>query len=116
MNFLNEWKECDGYAQNETTAIILLIVSSLCSFVLLQLVERAKLFIFQRSEAEYSRDSSLCSEKQNVLETRSLVKTYNGGVKAVQGVSFDLKKGGEIFGLLGANGAGKSSTFNMVTL
>lgn len=52
-----------------------------------------------------------------VLEVRNLKKQYktkNGTVDAVKGISFQVKKG-EIFGFLGANGAGKSTTINMVT-
>jgi lipopolysaccharide export system ATP-binding protein len=46
------------------------------------------------------------------IETRDLVKEY-GGRRVVNKVSIRLNKG-EIVGLLGANGAGKSTTFNMV--
>lgn len=41
------------------------------------------------------------------LELKNVVKTFPG-VKAVQGVSFDISAG-EIHGLIGANGAGKST-------
>ncbi|NQV79185.1 MAG: ATP-binding cassette domain-containing protein [Alphaproteobacteria bacterium] len=43
----------------------------------------------------------------------NLTKTYKGGVKALQGVSFSVKQG-EIFGLLGPNGAGKSTTVRIL--
>lgn len=39
---------------------------------------------------------------------------YFGGVKAVDGLSFQVKKG-EIFGLIGPNGAGKTTVFNCIT-
>ena len=39
---------------------------------------------------------------------------YFGGVHAVDGLSFDVKKG-EIFGLIGPNGAGKTTVFNCIT-
>lgn len=42
-----------------------------------------------------------------MLEVVNLRKTYNNGVKALQGVNLSVKKG--MFGLLGPNGAGKSS-------
>lgn len=42
-----------------------------------------------------------------------MVKTY-GDVKAVRGISFDVKAG-EIFAFLGPNGAGKSTTISMLT-
>lgn len=46
------------------------------------------------------------------LATRDLIKEF-GGRRVVNHVSIELDKG-EIVGLLGANGAGKSTTFNMV--
>jgi ABC-2 type transport system ATP-binding protein len=42
----------------------------------------------------------------------NIVKTYNKGeVKAVNDVSFTVNKG-ELFGLIGADGAGKTSIFS----
>ena len=44
-----------------------------------------------------------------------MVKAYNGGeVKAVNDVSFDVKQG-ELFGLIGPDGAGKTSIFRILT-
>ena len=42
------------------------------------------------------------------------LKMYFGGLKAVDDLSFDVKKG-EIFGLIGPNGAGKTTVFNCIT-
>ncbi len=53
----------------------------------------------------------------NILSVKNLKKTYiskKGKVEAVKGISFDVKRG-EIFGFLGANGAGKSTTISMLT-
>jgi len=47
-----------------------------------------------------------------VLEVRDLQKAY-GGVKAVQGVSFDVHAG-ELLALIGPNGAGKTTCFNLL--
>jgi ABC-2 type transport system ATP-binding protein len=44
----------------------------------------------------------------------NLIKEYKGGVKAVDGVSFQVDEGG-IFGFLGPNGAGKSTTIKILT-
>ena len=48
-----------------------------------------------------------------VLRVRGL-KMYFGGLKAVDDLNFDVKKG-EIFGLIGPNGAGKTTVFNCIT-
>ena len=50
---------------------------------------------------------------QAIIEVKDLTKTYPGDVKAVQGVSFQVKEG-EFFGFLGPNGAGKTTTMNML--
>ena len=46
------------------------------------------------------------------IEVRNLTRTF-GAFKAVDGLSFDVQPG-EIFGFLGANGAGKSTTIRML--
>ncbi|MEY2569076.1 MAG: hypothetical protein QOE35_3605 [Actinomycetota bacterium] len=48
-----------------------------------------------------------------VLEVNDLVKTY-GGVTAVDGVSFALREG-ESLGLIGPNGSGKTTTFDLIS-
>jgi len=47
-----------------------------------------------------------------LLQVNNLGKSF-GGVKAVDGISFDLAAG-ELLALIGPNGAGKTTTFNMV--
>ncbi len=44
----------------------------------------------------------------------NLVKVYQGKVRAVDGVSFEVRPG-EIFGFLGPNGAGKTTTVSMLS-
>ena len=46
------------------------------------------------------------------IDVRSLRKRY-GALEAVRGVSFDVQRG-EIFGLIGADGAGKTTTFQIL--
>ena len=48
----------------------------------------------------------------NAIEAHTLEKSY-GSVKALKGVSFDVGKG-EIFGLIGPDGAGKTSIFRIL--
>ena len=48
------------------------------------------------------------------IVAESLVKTYNGTVRAVRGVSFEVHPG-EVYGFLGPNGAGKTTTVSMLT-
>jgi ABC-2 type transport system ATP-binding protein len=48
-----------------------------------------------------------------VVEVEDLAKTYRGGVAALTGVSFDIRRG-ETFALLGPNGAGKSTTIEIL--
>ncbi len=47
------------------------------------------------------------------LQVKNLKKHF-GGIKAVDGCSFDLPKG-KISGLIGPNGSGKTTTFNLMT-
>jgi ABC-2 type transport system ATP-binding protein len=48
------------------------------------------------------------------VEAVGLTKSYRGGVHAVRGVDFAVASG-EVFGLLGPDGAGKSTTIGMLT-
>jgi len=50
----------------------------------------------------------------SAIETRDLVKTYPGNVRALDGMTFSVERGA-IFGLLGPNGAGKSTTIKILT-
>ncbi len=50
---------------------------------------------------------------EKVIEVKNLSKHF-GQFKAVDDISFDVKKG-EVFGFLGANGAGKTTAIKMLT-
>lgn len=47
------------------------------------------------------------------IAIRDLSKTYAGGKRALDGVTFDVPRG-QVFGLLGPNGAGKSTLINIL--
>ncbi len=49
---------------------------------------------------------------KNLLEVKDLSVSY-GGIRAVKGISFDVPEG-EVVTLIGANGAGKSSTLRAI--
>ncbi len=62
-----------------------------------------------REELREERNATL--RRVALLRAHSLVKSYNGR-RVVDGVSFELNAG-EVVGLLGRNGAGKTTSFRM---
>ena len=66
----------------------------------------------KESDAEL-RLQSKNEEPDNVIEVEHLVKAF-GTFHAVDDISFSVKRG-EIFGFLGANGAGKTTAMHMLT-
>ncbi len=68
-----------------------------------------KITAFNDIFEDYER---LTEASQNILEIDHLVKTY-GPVKAVNDISFKVRKG-SLFAFLGINGAGKSTTINII--
>ena len=50
----------------------------------------------------------------HALDIRQLRKTYANGVEALKGIDLSVKQG-DFFALLGANGAGKSTTIGLIT-
>ena len=71
----------------------------------------ADVFCPTLGSVENSPHSSTNTE--NVIEVNDLVKTF-GTFNAVDHISFTVKKG-EIFGFLGANGAGKTTAMRILT-
>lgn len=63
--------------------------------------------------ASNSNTTPLEEPSDNVIEVEHLVKAF-GDFHAVDDISFKVKKG-EIFGFLGANGAGKTTAMHMLT-
>ena len=58
-------------------------------------------------------EKTMETKDENVIEVSHLVKAF-GDFHAVDDISFTVKKG-EIFGFLGANGAGKTTAMHMLT-
>jgi ABC-2 type transport system ATP-binding protein len=52
-------------------------------------------------------------EHEHVIEVTGLRRVYGGGFEAVRGISFSVDRG-EVFALLGTNGAGKTSTVELL--
>lgn len=67
--------------------------------------------IFNPPGLEHENDGS--EKGENVIEVEHLVKAF-GNFHAVDDISFSVKRG-EIFGFLGANGAGKTTAMHMLT-
>jgi ABC-2 type transport system ATP-binding protein len=55
-----------------------------------------------------------CAVMTPAIAIRNLYKTYDNGHKALNGISLDVKQG-DFFALLGANGAGKSTTIGIIS-
>ena len=55
----------------------------------------------------------MINQKENIITAKNLTKQF-GDFKAVDAISFEVSKG-EIFGFLGANGAGKTTAMRMLT-
>jgi len=51
---------------------------------------------------------------ENIIETENLTKRYPGGATAVDNLNLKIKEG-EVYGLLGPNGSGKTTTILMIT-
>ena len=67
--------------------------------------------IFNPPGIDHGKDGTATME--NVIEVSHLVKAF-GSFRAVDDISFSVKRG-EIFGFLGANGAGKTTAMHMLT-
>ncbi|MGY1580625.1 ABC transporter ATP-binding protein [Streptomyces sp. MN13] len=52
-------------------------------------------------------------EHEHVIEVTDLKRVYGGGFEAVRGITFSVTRG-EVFALLGTNGAGKTSTVELL--
>ena len=67
----------------------------------------------EKAVANNVQCSMFNDQSNNVIEVSHLVKAF-GSFRAVDDISFSVKRG-EIFGFLGANGAGKTTAMHMLT-
>lgn len=67
----------------------------------------------ERKNDDNSKFKTQNSQLDNVIEVEHLVKAF-GTFHAVDDISFSVRRG-EIFGFLGANGAGKTTAMHMLT-
>ena len=75
---------------------------------------QAKMDALSKKIAASKPDGGKYSLPEDVILSIRGLKMYFGGLKAVDDLSFDVKKG-EIYGLIGPNGAGKTTVFNCIT-
>jgi ABC-2 type transport system ATP-binding protein len=68
------------------------------------------------TESSYLFECQLLTRvyKINTIEVKALTKIFDKDVRAVDGISFNVKEG-EILGFLGPNGAGKTTTLNILS-
>ncbi len=69
--------------------------------------------VFNPPSIKHEGSNKVVNEAENVIEVEHLVKAF-GTFRAVDDISFTVKRG-EIFGFLGANGAGKTTAMHMLT-
>ena len=69
--------------------------------------------IFNPPGIALSAETQQPGREENVIEVEHLVKAF-GSFHAVDDISFNVKRG-EIFGFLGANGAGKTTAMHILT-
>ncbi|KAG8916323.1 hypothetical protein FRC02_004045 [Tulasnella sp. 418] len=68
----------------------------------------------QRRGTDVAEEATrVATSNSDPLRVLNISKTYPGGLKAVDDVSFGVR--GEFFSLLGPNGAGKTTTFNIIS-
>ena len=61
-----------------------------------------------------ARDDAVQNAARAPLFSADNLSVAFGGIRAVDGVTFDVKEG-EIFAIVGPNGAGKSTIFNLIS-
>ncbi|XP_033219462.1 retinal-specific phospholipid-transporting ATPase ABCA4-like isoform X2 [Belonocnema kinseyi] len=100
-------QEMDEQVMNEKTSVAAEIEKLIKQENSIQMQSR-----LENASGDYSAVNTL-AENDSIYLVYKLSKNY-GNLTAVKEISFSVKKS-ECFGLLGVNGAGKSTTFRMLT-
>ena len=88
-------------------------MSNICLVNILYVIEllNAKVYDIMNKQIEQGHKMT-DKEEDYIIKVDNLYKSY-GAVKAVDGISFSVKRG-ELFSFLGLNGAGKTTTINIL--
>lgn len=122
--FLSRGGNSDSYRYDALRQQIEKEYAALCDSI----DEKHDAIIQKKRQALESKLASLTSELEGLLASQTVkhklgddvllsvrgLKMYFGGLRAVDDLTFDVKRG-EIFGLIGPNGAGKTTVFNCIT-
>ena len=76
-------------------------------------VDPAAIILHGRTQRMQAEGDASWEEIKKAVEVKNLVRSY-GAVQALKGVSFSVEEG-EIFGLIGPDGAGKTTLFRILT-
>ena len=83
----------------------------------MQVEEDDRFEMMNVGENNYESPSLVCKRQEqygDYLRIEGLQKTFDGGFQAVKGLNVKMYSG-QIFALLGHNGAGKSTTISILT-
>lgn len=70
-------------------------------------------YLYNERNSQVLTCRGIFQKMKNIIQVKNLTKSFKGGVKAVNGVSFDIKEG-DFFAFLGPNGAGKTTVMRMM--
>jgi len=88
------------------------------TFILAILFWYKGVYILFSIKEKLKRKKDLNKKRENsfmkAIQVKNLVKVYDGKVKALNGVSFEVEEG-SICSILGPNGAGKTTTIKIIT-